>query len=112
MILAGARDIYLLKKHGHLLWVAPSLLFDGYQSSFLQLKWLGHEIDPSLPSSAGYRMSGFILLICLYAFMALRGTTLAFLLLPLDAHSIGNHVSCNFRKCDLPFVIVLSFALV
>jgi len=37
MILAGARDIYLLERLARLLWVAPSLLFDGYRSSFLQV---------------------------------------------------------------------------
>jgi len=51
MILAGARDIYHLERHARMLWVEPSLLFDGYWSSFLWVKWLGHEVDPSPPSS-------------------------------------------------------------
>jgi len=52
MILAGARDIYLFERHARLLWAAPNLLFDGYWSSFLHVKWLGHEVDSSPPFSA------------------------------------------------------------
>jgi hypothetical protein len=34
------------------LWGPPTLLFNGYQSSFLGIKWLGHKVNHSPPTSA------------------------------------------------------------
>ena len=39
-------------KHPDLLWGLPTLLFDGYWGFFQGIKWPGHEIDHSPPSSA------------------------------------------------------------
>ena len=33
------------------LWCPPSLLFNGYQGSFLGIKWMEHEVDHSPPPS-------------------------------------------------------------
>jgi hypothetical protein len=54
----------------HWPWGPPSLLYNGYQVSFLGVKWLGRGIDHPPPSSAKVkRKSRFIPLLPLWAFM-------------------------------------------
>jgi len=47
-----ARNFSLLQKCPDQLWGPPSLLFKGYESSFLGVKRPRHEVNPSPPPHA------------------------------------------------------------
>ena len=51
----------------------PSFLFIGYWGFFLEVRWVGSEVDKSPLCSAEWRMSGGIPLLPLYAFVAWTG---------------------------------------
>jgi len=53
------------------------LVLNGYRGSFSGLRWPDCEVDHSPPASAKLRMSGVKLLLPLYTFMELTGTTVA-----------------------------------
>jgi hypothetical protein len=56
-----------------------SLLFSGYQDSFLGAKWLRHEVTTHYCLVTRLRMTGAIPLLLLYTFMVWKGKTTFFL---------------------------------
>ena len=51
-ISVGPRNCSIFQKWPDGLWDPPSLLFCGYQGSFPDLKWPGHDVKHSPPSFA------------------------------------------------------------
>jgi len=63
-------------KHPDQLWIPPSLLFNDYLGSFLEVKQPGHETDHSPPTIAEIKNEWNYIPIAPYAFMVWTGSAL------------------------------------
>jgi hypothetical protein len=72
---AGVKDFFFTKTPRPFLGPTP-LLFNGYRSCFLGVKWQGREVGHSQHLMSSLRMTGAIPLLLLHAFMMWKGTVL------------------------------------
>jgi len=76
-ILLGGRRFFSSPECPCQLGDLPSFLYRRYLLSFLDVKWIGHEVSQS-SLSTGFRISGDVLLLTPYALMACRLKTFNF----------------------------------